>query len=603
MSLNQNIELLRLTTAGSVDDGKSTLIGRLLHDCQSIFEDQLLAVENTCSKVGKEVDLALLLDGLKAEREQGITIDVAYRYFATAKRRFIIADVPGHEQYTRNMVTGASNAQLALILVDARKGLLPQSKRHLFITAMLGIPHVAIIVNKMDLVEYDQKVFEEIKADFDAFSRKLNVSDLQYIPVSALKGDMVVERGESMNWYTGRTMLDYLETVHVASDLNLIDFRFPVQHVLRPHQDFRGYAGRIQGGMVRPGEKVIVLPSRKTSTVKALYHHGNPKEEAYNSQSVVVTLEDEIDISRGDMLVRENNLPEVSDRVEATISWMSDDALEENKHYLIKLGTKTTPCYIEKLRYKIDIDTLHREESSALYMNDIGRVVIKSNEPLLFDSYKQNKPTGSFILIDELSNNTVAGGIIIHKGRKLDHVAQGKVTLHKGAVLWFTGLSGAGKSTIADRLHEVLEQMQVKSERLDGDIVREGLTKDLGFSKEDRDTNIERVTFVAKLLSKHGVMVLATFISPYQAHRNYVKEHVNNVIEIFVDASLDTCIKRDVKGLYKKALNNEINNFTGVSDPFEAPVSPDIHVKTDEKTLDECVEEIIEYLKQNKYLS
>lgn len=598
-----NMELVRICTAGSVDDGKSTLIGRLLHDCESVFEDQLLALEKSASKVGKEVDLAHLLDGLKAEREQGITIDVAYRYFSTPKRRFVIADVPGHEQYTRNMVTGASTANVAMILVDARKGMLIQSKRHLFIASLLNIPHILIVVNKMDLMGYDQDVFNKIKNDFQEFSGKLNLKDLQFIPVSALKGEMVVERGNNMNWYSGRTLIDYMENIQIGSDKNMIDFRFPVQYVVRPNQDFRGYAGRVESGSIKKGEKVKIMPSGRTSRVESIYVHGERAEQAFAPQSALITLEDEIDISRGEMIVRENNLPMVGREIESTINWMGELPLELNKSYFIKHGTKTTRCYINKIRYRLNINDLHREETDKLKLNEMGRVIITVNEPLLFDAYSQNKNTGSFILIDEGTNNTVGAGIIIRKGGSSENIIESnKVKKNRGAVLWFTGLSGSGKSTIADKLHEVLQGLGARSERLDGDIVRESLTRDLGFSKEDRDKNIERVSYVAGLLSKHDVLVLASFISPYRANRELARQKANDFIEIFVDATLDTCIKRDVKGHYKKALAGEIESFTGISDPYEHPERPDLHIKTDETTLDECVEKIISYLKEKNYI-
>lgn len=600
----ENMELVRICTAGSVDDGKSTLIGRLLHDCESIFEDQLLALEKSCSKVGKEVDLAYLLDGLKAEREQGITIDVAYRYFSTPKRRFVIADVPGHEQYTRNMVTGASTANITMILVDARKGMIEQSKRHLFITSLLNIPHVLVVINKMDLIGYNQEVFEKIKQDFVNFSSKLNIKDLQFIPVSALKGEMVVDRGENMNWYSGRTLFDYMENIQITSDRNLIDFRFPVQYVIRPNQDFRGYAGRIESGTIKKGERVKILPSGKTSRVSSIYIHGEKSEYGHAPQSAVISLEDEIDISRGEMIVRENNLAEVGNNIETTINWMTEVPLEQNKSYFIKHGTVTTRCHITKIRYKLNINTLHREDTDRLKLNEIGRVYIRTNDPLMFDPYSQNKATGSFIMVDESTNNTVAAGIIINNSTaKSDIIKETqKAKTNKGAVLWFTGLSGSGKSTIADKLHEVLEGIGARSERLDGDIVRELLTKDLGFTEEDRNTNIERVSYVAGLLSKHNVLVLSSFISPYRKNREVAKKHAHDFVEVFVDASLETCINRDVKGHYKKAIAGEIENFTGISDPYEHPEDPHIHLKTDETTLDECVEKIVEYLKENNLI-
>jgi bifunctional enzyme CysN/CysC len=597
------MELVRICTAGSVDDGKSTLIGRLLHDCESIFEDQLLALEKSCTKVGKEVDLAYLLDGLKAEREQGITIDVAYRYFSTPKRRYVIADVPGHEQYTRNMVTGASTANVAMILADARKGLLTQSKRHLFIATLLNIPHILIVVNKMDLVGFNQEVYEKIKKDFSDFAAKLNIKDLQFIPVSAIKGENVVERGPSMPWYTGRTLYDYMENIQIGSDRNLVDFRFPVQYVLRPNQDFRGYAGKVESGSIKVGEKIKVLPSGQSSRVASIYVHGEKATQCFAPHSAVISLEDELDISRGEMIVRENNLADVNTEIEATINWMASEPLEPNKSYFIKHTTRTSRCFVNKIQYRLNIDNLHREEADTLKLNELGRVYIQTNDPLIFDSYQANKNTGNFILIDESTNNTVAAGIIIRKGKITDTVAQTqKAKTNKGAVLWFTGLSGAGKTSVADKLHKALQTMGARSQRLDGDDVRKVLTKDLTFSKEDRVTNIERVSYMAGVISKHDVLVLASFIAPYKENRDMAKSHTHDFVEVFVDASLDTCMKRDVKGMYKKAIAGEIPNFTGVSDPYEAPESPHVHLKTDNTTLDECVDQLITYLKENNYI-
>jgi len=427
-------ELLYMSTAGSVDDGKSTLIGRLLHDCQSIYEDQFLAIEKTCKKVGKDVDLALLLDGLKAEREQGITIDVAYRYFISPKRKFIIADVPGHTQYTRNMVTGASGTDLVLILVDARKGLLEQTKRHLSIASLLAIPHILIVVNKMDLVNYSEKVYQKIEDDVINFSSKLSIPDIQFIPASALKGDMVVDRGSNMNWYSGRTLLDSLENLKISGDRNLIDFRLPVQMVVRPDKDFRGYAGRIGSGIIRKGQHIKVLPSGKASHIKDVFVDRKSVDFAFCPQSVLITLEDEIDISRGDMIVRYKNLPDVDNNIEATICWMDDNSLELNKDYIIKHTTKTTRCKINDIRYSLNIDNLHRKQAQELKLNEIGRVYIRVSESILFDTYHNNKNTGNFILIDEITRNTVAAGIIIRKGTKDKIDSEEKVEIDKKSV-------------------------------------------------------------------------------------------------------------------------------------------------------------------------
>ena len=599
-----NIELLRMTTAGSVDDGKSTLIGQLLFNCNAIYEDQLSAATTSSKKRGREeVDLAFLLDGLTAEREQGITIDVAYRYFSTPKRRFIIADVPGHEQYTRNMVTGASNANLAMILVDARKGLLRQSKRHLFIATLLGIPHILIVVNKMDLMDYDEEVFQKIKQECRDYASKLNLKDLQYIPISALKNDVVASSSENMPWYKGPSILDYLENIEVTIDRNLIDFRLPIQYVIRPHQDLRGYAGTVEGGVIKKGEKVTILPSGKKSAIKSILYDEKEQEYAYNPQSVVLTLEDEIDASRGDMIVRENNTPQTDQEVEAMISWFSEEPLEKNKSYILKHTTKTTRCFIADIQYKINIDTIHREESDQLGFNEIGRVCIKTAEPLMFDEYLKNRQTGSLILIDEQTNNTVGAGIIVakKKTKNLDLKSVSWKT-KKGAVLWFTGLSGSGKSTVADKMFEFFEKNKIDSERLDGDVLRDTLCKDLGFSKEDRHENIERAAFMAEMVAKHGTLVLASFISPNEKQREELKKRIPNFVEIFVNTPLEACKKRDVKGLYKKALNNEIPEFTGISSPYEAPQNPHIELNTENESEEESFEKVLNYLTENGFL-
>jgi bifunctional enzyme CysN/CysC len=598
------MELLRLTTAGSVDDGKSTLIGRLLHDCNAIFEDQLLSVKKSSEKRGNgELDFALLTDGLSAEREQGITIDVAYRYFTTTKRRFIIADVPGHEQYTRNMVTGASTADLAIILIDARKGLQIQTKRHLFVAALLGISHILMAVNKMDMVDYSQDIFNTIKRETVDFASKLNIKDLQFVPISALKGDMVVDRGKNMDWFGGRTIINYLENLEISTDRNLLDFRLPIQSVIRPNQDFRGYMGRIEGGVIHEGDEVTILPSVKKSKVKAIYVGNEKVDTAFNPQSVLLTLEDEIDVSRGEMLVRSKNLPDVSNHLETTVCWMSEESLKVGKSYLIKHTTRTTRGTFEILRHKINIDTLHREAGEELDVNEIGKLYLRTTEPLIFDAYNRNSNTGSFIVIDEFTNETVAAGIILSRTRDLD-IREGasNVAASKGGVIWFTGLSGAGKTTIANKVYEQLSTLGVKCQQLDGDIMREVLCKDLAFSKEDRDTNIDRAAYVARLLAKHGVLVIASFISPYKAQRKVVRNSVDNFVEIFVNTPLEICEERDVKGLYAKARSGEIGNFTGISDPYEKPVNPEIELMTNGCSLEESVEKVMQYLRDNSYV-
>ena len=627
--------LLRLVTTGSVDDGKSTLIGRLLFDTKTVYEDQLSAVEKTSKKKGQnEVDLALLMDGLAAEREQGITIDVAYRYFETPKRKFIIADSPGHEQYTRNMVTGASTAELAIILIDARNGVMTQSRRHGLLVSLLQVPHLVVAVNKMDLVDYAQEVYDEIVASYQAFSEKLDIHDITFIPVSALKGENVVEKSDKMPWYDGPSLLKHLERVHVSQDRNLIDTRFPVQYVIRPHQDFRGFAGRMLSGTLRPGEQVVVLPSGKMSKVKSIVTYDGELEEAFPPQSVTVTLEDEIDISRGDMLVRKNNLPQVSNHLEAILCWMDDRAeLSKNTSYYLRHTTKTTRAFINKIVYKIDVNSLHREQAEALSLNEIGRVELKSSLPLFFDPYNSNRGTGSFVLIDPVTQNTVAAGMIRGAVRHIEDItesseAEGEHVRrkssntvwsgwnvpredretrhgHKGAVLWLTGLSGSGKSTVAKRLEKELFEEGAHTMLLDGDLLRHGLNGDLGFSSEDRGENIRRVGEVAKLFFEAGHLVVCTFISPFAQDRAFVRSLLpeGRFIEVFVKCDLEVCKRRDPNGLYQKALSGEIQDFTGISSPYEAPATPEIVVETDLQSLDDIVELLKTHLRQQGIVS
>lgn len=596
-----NKQLVRLVVAGSVDDGKSTLIGRLLYDCRAIYEDQLFSIVETCDRRNQEVDLSLLTDGLAAEREQGITIDVAYRYFSSSNRRFIIADVPGHEQYTRNMVTGASTANVGLIIIDARKGLLIQSKRHLFLASLLGINHIVVAVNKIDLVDYQQDVFEKIKNEFSLFASKLEIKDLQFIPISALNGDMVVNRGNNLNWYSGRTLFDYLDNIEITSDRNLIDFRLPVQLVLRPNQDFRGYAGQIESGVIRRGEKVIILPSQIRTRVKSILLGNKEVDYVHAPQSVALTFDNQVDVSRGDMIVRKDNFTSVSKLIEANICWFSQSPMRVGDRYIIKNNNKETTCLIKDIKYSINVENLHREKSSSLKVNDVGRVVLNIRDYLCYDYYIVNRNVGSFILIDEMNKETVSGGLIIQKRSSVIQPVAADL-IRSGVVLWFTGLSGCGKTTIADRLFDYLVKQNISAERLDGDVLRESLTRDLGFSKDDRDRNIEQAALISKLLSKHGVVVLATFISPYKSHRQLVRDQVENFVEIFVNAPLEVCEKRDIKGLYKKARAGEIPLFTGISDGYESPDRPDIELRTAEEPVEECVDKVIKYLVSHNYL-
>ena len=626
------IELLRFTTAGSVDDGKSTLIGRLLYDSKAIFEDQLAAVERASESRGdEEVDLALLTDGLRAEREQKITIDVAYRYCATPRRKFIIADTPGHIQYTRNMVTGASTAELAIILIDARYGVLTQSKRHGFLATLLRIPHLVVAINKMDLVDYDQATYERIAADYADFGRKLNVQGVTYIPISALRGDNVVDKSDKMPWYDGPTLLHHLEHVNVGASLNNVDFRYPVQTVIRPNQDFRGYAGQVASGRIAQGEEVIVLPTGLPSRIESIVTADGEIPSANVGDSVVLTLADEIDISRGDMIVRANNLPQKSNRLDATLCWMSEEPLKQRATYLVQHTTRLVSGFVAELNYKVDVDTMHRQPAETLTLNEIGRVQITTTQPLYYDQYQLNRATGSFILIDPASNNTVAAGMIRGKTQNVDDLLAGEVEAaparpkssnvvweqqgislaqreerngHKAAILWFTGLSGSGKSTIAKKLEQVLFAEGVRTMYLDGDNLRHGLNGDLGFSSADRQENIRRAGELAKLSFAHGNITLACFISPFRADRRFARGLVANgrFLEIFVKCDLDVVKRRDTKGLYAKALAGELPDFTGVSSPYEEPENPEITVETDIQSVDEIVAHILAALRQRGLL-
>jgi len=618
-----DMDLLRFTTAGSVDDGKSTLIGRLLYDSKSIFEDQMEAIEKTSKSSGEEeVNLALLTDGLKAEREQKITIDVAYRYFATPKRKFIIADTPGHTQYTRNMVTGASTADLAVILVDASKGLLTQSKRHAFISSLLRIPHLVVAVNKMDLVDYSEDVFTKIVADFRDFAKKLNVSDITYIPISALKGDNVVEESEAMDWYKGSTMLYYLENVKVDAAENIVDFRLPVQYVIRPNQNFRGFSGRIASGHVRPGDEVTILPSKKTTKVKEIVTMDGNLEVAYPGDSVTLTMEDEIDISRGDMIVRSGNIPTIRNEVEAYLCWMNEKPMSLNKQYILQQTTNTVQVYIDELFYRMNVDTLNREEDvQSLELNEIGRVRLISSKPLFFDPYQINQKTGSFIIIDPATNVTVGAGMIragsttkklkdhstekekspnvVWESWNIPRQEREKRNGHNAKVCWLTGISGVGKSSIAREVEKKLWQAGKQTMLLDGDQVRHGLNGDLGFSPADRTENIRRIGEVARLFFEHGNIVLCTFVSPYAKDRERVKRLFpeDTFLEVHVTCDPETAQKRDPKGLYQKAKDGEITGLTGFDAEYEEPENPALIVDTDKLSIEEAVEEVLKLLK------
>ncbi|HEX8206331.1 MAG TPA: adenylyl-sulfate kinase [Solirubrobacteraceae bacterium] len=606
-------ELLRFATAGSVDDGKSTLIGRLLYDTKAIFEDQLEQVTRASERRhgangNGTVDLALLTDGLRAEREQGITIDVAYRYFTTPRRSFIIADTPGHVRYTRNMVTGASTADLALVLVDTRNGVVEQSRRHAFIASLLRIPHLVVCVNKMDLVDFDQAAFERVVEDFTHFAAKLEIADVTFIPISALEGDNVVARSERMPWYAGPPLLYHLEHVHIASDRNLIDTRFPVQWVVRPGDaaseelhDYRGYAGQIAGGVLRKGDEVVVLPSGEHSRVAAIDTFEGEVEEAFAPMSVTVRLTDDVDVSRGDTIARPHNRPLLERDIDAMVCWMSETPSKPNGRYVIKHTTRTTRAVISDLLHRIDVDTLHREEGVAhLELNDIGRMTLRTAVPLAFDTYRRNRTTGSFILIDEATNDTVAAGMILgrpseEEGRSANVVwDRAGVTRERrvealgrtGATLWFTGLPSSGKSTIAAALEHRLVAAGIPAYRLDGDNLRHGLNADLGFSAEDRAENVRRTAHVAQLLADSGVVALPSLVSPYRADRELARRVHEEAgvpfLEVYVDTPVEECERRDPKGLYARARAGEIKGFTGVDDPYEAPEDPEVVLRPED---------------------
>ena len=604
----QEKELLRILTCGSVDDGKSTLIGRLLHDAAGVFDDQLRALKKDTTKfgtTGEEIDFALLMDGLQAEREQGITIDVAYRYFSTPKRKFIVADTPGHEQYTRNMATGASTSDLAIILIDARKGVLPQTRRHAFICTLLGIRHLVIAVNKMDLVGYDEAVFQKIRGDCVDFLAKLSAGDLHFVPMAARRGEHVVERSPNMPWYQGSPLLDLLETVHVASDRNLIDLRLPVQLVLRPDLDFRGFCGTIASGVVRVGDEVVALPSGKKSRVKTLTSAGRPRQEAFAPMAVTLTLEDEIDVSRGDVFARPNNAPPFENAVEAMIVWMNDAPLEAGRSYLLKQATQTTSAVVTHLRYKTNIETMRSEPATKLELNGIGRVRLEAARPLAADSYAKNRRTGSFILVDRLTNATMGAGMIVERTpaeRALErhtkaHDAGRNLRSHASTItpaerarragqipfaVWLTGLPRSGKSSIAYALERDLFGRGLHALVLDGETLRGGLSSDLGFSAADRAEHARRAAEVVRLFLDQGLIVIAAFVSPTLEQRGRAKQiaGADRFLEVFCDAPLSVCESRDKDRLFERARAGEIADVTGVDQVYEVPASPDVRLDT-----------------------
>jgi len=605
--------LLRFITCGSVDDGKSTLIGRLLYESKMIFDDQLASLKNESKKFGtqgEEIDFALLVDGLAAEREQGITIDVAYRFFSTDRRKFIVADTPGHEQYTRNMATGASTADLAIVMIDARKGVLTQTRRHSFIVSLLGIRNVVLCINKMDLVGYDQDVFDEIEADYREFASDFGFEHIQAIPVSALAGDNVVVGSENTPWYDGPPLMEYLDTVEIASDAQEQPFRMPVQWVNRPNLDFRGFAGQVVSGTIKPGDGVRALPSGKTSKVARVVTMGADLDEAVEGQSVTLTLEDEIDISRGDVICADKSPAEVSDQFQTTMIWMSDSPMLPGRSYVMKIGARECQMQVTEQRHRIDVNTRAHEAAKTLGLNEIGVVNVALDREVAFAPYKANRRMGGFIVIDRMTNETVGLGLINFALRRASNIHRQSLDVskelrasmkgQKPVMLWFTGLSGAGKSTVANLVEKRLAAMGKHTYTLDGDNVRHGLNNDLGFTDADRVENIRRVGEVSKLMLDAGLIVLVSFISPFRAERRIVRQMVEEgeFWEVFVDVPLDVAESRDVKGLYKKARAGEIKNFTGIDSPYEAPTDPEIHVDADKLAPEEAAELIISRLEQ-----
>lgn len=629
-------DLLRFLTAGSVDDGKSTLIGRLLYDSHQLYDDQLEALARDSRHRGvtdEGFDPALITDGLRAEREQGITIDVAYRYFSTQRRNFIICDAPGHEQYTRNMATGASHCDLAVVLVDARQGVLPQTKRHSSIASLLGIRHFVIAINKMDAVDYSEDVYRAIRRDYEGFAARMEASDVHFIPVSALKGDNVVQRGENMPWYQGEPLLAYLEDVEVVSDRNLIDFRLPIQHIVRAGTDFRGFAGTIASGVVRPGEEVVVLPAGNRTHIETIQGPQGDCSEAFAPMAVMVTTTTNVDISRGMILARPNNRPHVGQHVDAMLVWMSEEGLSANTNLLLKTGPQTVPVTIDAIRYRLDINTLRRASvdnqsggtAAGFALNDIGRVGISAHRPICFDAYSRNRCTGAFVLIDPLTHATVAAGMVLEqtgqppapRAHPQDEPVSRNINVetpevtgtereallgHAPATIWLTGLSGSGKSTIAKRLEQVLISRGIAAYILDGDNIRHGLNRDLGFSPEDRTENIRRIGEVARLLNDAGLIVITAFISPYRTDRDAARKTVNTdtaaprFAEVHLATPLATCEARDPKGLYAKARAGTISGFTGIDAPYEPPANPELALDTSTRDVDTCVTAILNHL-------
>ena len=605
---------LRFITCGSVDDGKSTLIGRLLHDSKLIFEDQLAALARDSAKhgtTGNDIDFALLVDGLEAERQQGITIDVAYRFFTTPRRSFMVADTPGHEQYTRNMATGASTAQLAIILIDARKGVLVQTKRHSFICSLLGIKHVVVAVNKIDLVDYKKDVFDRIVGDYVAFATGLGFSSIVPVPMSARYGDNIIERSGNTDWYHGPSLLDYLESIDVASETTGLPFRFPVQWVNRPNLDFRGFTGTVASGSISPGDEIVVSASGHKSRVKEIVTYDGELSKAEAGDAVTITLEDEIDIVRGDILAKPTERAEVADQFAAHLIWMDQDPLVPARNYIVRLGTQTvTSTSVTAIKYRIDVNTREHLAAATLGLNEIAFCNFAMALPVAFDPYEANRRTGAFIVIDRYTNRTVGAGMIAFPLRRASNIAWQPLSIGKAEraalknqkprIIWFTGLSGAGKSTIANILDQKLYALGQHTMLLDGDNLRHGLNRDLGFTEADRVENIRRVGEVAKLMVDSGLVVICSFISPYKAERDMVRSLVaeGDFIEVFVNTPIEECMRRDPKGLYTKAREGKIKNFTGIDAPYEAPERPEIRLETVGHRPDELADQIVELLRR-----
>ena len=610
---------LRFITCGSVDDGKSTLIGRLLYDSKVVFDDQLAALTGESKKFGTQgddLDFALLVDGLSAEREQGITIDVAYRYFSTEQRKFIVADTPGHEQYTRNMVTGASTADAAVLLVDARKGVLTQTRRHSYLVSLIGIRHVALAVNKMDLVDYSEKRFHEIEAQYREFASQIGLTDVTCIPLSALRGDNILAPSRNTPWHRGATLMGWLETVEVDEHrLQRLPFRLPVQWVNRPHMNFRGFSGTIASGAVKPGDRIRALPSGSESRVARIVTAGGDLERAVAGQSITLSLADEVDVSRGDVIAAADAPAEVADQFEASVVWMSEQPMLRGRTYSMKIGAKTVAATVAPLKYRVDVNTLEHLAADKLELNEIGVCELELDQAIAFDPYTENRDTGGFILIDRLTNDTVGAGMLRFALRRahnihlqhidVDQAARSALKGQKACVLWLTGLSGAGKSTVANLIEKKLHAMSRHTYILDGDNVRHGLTKDLGFAAEDRVENIRRIAEVAKLMVDAGLIVITAFISPFRAERRMARALLKpgEFIEIFVDATLNVAEQRDPKGLYKKARRGEIKNFTGIDSPYEEPEAPEIHIDTAALDPTEAADQVLTALQRMEIIS